>query len=424
MRALLVSMHYRPEPCDTRTSVLAAELVKQGHEATVLTSFPNYPFGRIYDGYRQRAVQRETIEGVNVVRVPMFPDHSTSVKRRALSYLSFGASASVIGPLAVPRPDLVWIHHPPLTTGVAGWWLSRLKRVPFVYEVHDLWPETLTSSGMVGDSGVTRAISRACSFLYRRAAAVVVTSPGMRSHLVSQGVDEGKVFVVPQWADESAPSVVERDAAFGASNHLAGKFNVVFTGNVGAAQSLDTVLGAAQILQTERDIQFVIVGAGVELDRLRAKAARMKNVRFLGQYPKEEMPQFFAWADALVVTLKRDPLFEITVPSKLQTYLRAGRPILCGVGGDAAAVVEESGAGLTFPAGDDLALARSVRRLASMLPEMREAIGASGRNAYEAKYSVARSMESYSQIFGSILNDRPELRILGSEPTVAQEEAA
>lgn len=404
-RLLFISMHYRPEPCDTRTSVLAREMARRGHRSTVLTSFPNYPFGKVYEGYRQRPWQREEIEGVDVVRVPMFPDHSRSIKRRGLSYVSFGASAALLGPLLTKRPDLVWIHHPPLTTGLAGWWLSKLKRVPFVYEIHDLWPETLKSTGMVNESGATRAIRRACDFLHRRAAAVVVTSPGMKRHLVAQGLDEGKVHVLPQWADEETMASEERSMEFGDRHGLAGKFNVVFTGNVGIAQGVGTILVAAQLLRSRPEVQFVIVGAGVELEGLKARAAAMglDNVRFLGQFPKAEVPQFLAWADAALIALKRDPLFEITVPSKTQAYLHAGRPILCGVAGDTARIVEEAGAGIAFSPEDPRSLAGAVVRLYEMPEAQREAFGQNGRAAYNSEFSVPALSDSYEALFEAVL---------------------
>lgn len=406
MKLLFLSMHYKPEPCDTRTSVLAQEMAKRGNECTVLTSFPNYPFGHVYEGYKQRLMQRSVVDGVEVVRVPMFPDHSRSIKRRALSYASFGASAGLIGPLATKRPDLVWIHHPPLTTGFAGWWLARLKRVPFVYEIHDLWPETLLSSGMVGEGRATRAIRSMCDFLHQRAAAVVVTSEGMKSHLVRQGLGEEKVQVVHQWADEKALAPVERNAEFGHANGLGGKFNIVFTGNVGAAQGIDTILGAALQLRHFHRIQFVIVGAGLELDQLREKTAamRLENVKFVGQVPKESVPDYLAWADGLLVMLKDDPLFTITIPSKTQAYMLAGRPLLCGVAGDTADIVDRTGSGLSFTPEDKYALADAVLDLFAMTEDERIQHGKSARLAYDAEFSVGRSVERYESLFARVLD--------------------
>jgi colanic acid biosynthesis glycosyl transferase WcaI len=409
LHVLFLSMHYKPEPCDTRTSELAQGMAARGHRATALTSFPNYPFGKVYDGYRQSLREKKRIDGVNVVRVPMVPDHSMSKKRRAISYLSFGASAAFLGALFTKRPDLLWIHHPPLTTGIAGYLLAKIKRVPYVYEIHDLWPETLVSTGMIREGRVTNAIQKVCDFLHKRAAAIVVTSNGMRDHLVSQGVAEHKVHVFHQWAREGEDEPAERSPAFAAQFGLEGKFNVLFTGNMGVAQGLDTVLDAAARLSDVSDLQIVMVGAGVELERLRERATSegLNNVKFVGQIPRESMPSMFAWADGLLVHLKNDPLFAITIPSKVQVYMAAGRPVLCGVAGDAADLVREFDCGLCFPPDDADAMASAIRELYRTSPERRVELGANARRAQEATSGHDMLLDRYEELFFALL-DRPK----------------
>lgn len=405
MKILFLSMHYRPEPCDTRTSQLARSFAARGHRVTALTSFPNYPFGKIYPGYRQKLWSREIQDGVELVRVPMIPDHSKSKKKRAISYLSFAASAAFLGALVTRRPELLWIHHPPLGTGLAGGFLAALKRVPYVYEIHDLWPETLISTGMIREGRLTRAIRRVCNFLYRRAAALVVTSTGMKRSLCAQGIPDEKIVVMPQWADEQTFAPVPRDDAFGAEHGLAGKFNILFTGNLGVAQRLETALDAAARLGDLSDLQIVFVGAGVELESLKslAKSRGLTNVRFLGQFPRETMPRFLAWADGLLAHLKRDPLFEITIPSKVQVYLSAGKPILCGVRGDAAELVGGHDAGLCFSPEDPEAMAAAMRALYRMSAEQRAEMGSNARAGYEATCSQATLVPRYEALFASIL---------------------
>lgn len=370
-----------------------------------MTSFPNYPFGKTYPGYRQKLWSREVEDGVELVRVPMIPDHSKSKKKRTISYLSFAASAAFIGALVTRRPDLLWIHHPPLGTGLAGGFIAALKRIPYVYEIHDLWPETLTSTGMIREGRITRTITRVCNFLYRRASALVVTSAGMKRRLCDQGIPDEKIVVMPQWADERTFAPVPRDEAFGLEHGLKGKFNVLFTGNVGIAQRLDTALDAAAMLDDLADLQIVIVGAGVELENLKsiAESRGLTNVRFLGQFPRETMPRFFAWADGLLAHLKRDPLFEITIPSKVQVYLSAGKPILCGVAGDAAELVDGHGAGICFPSEDPVAMANAMRALYDMSAEQRAEMGANARSGYESTCSQAALVPRYEALFANIL---------------------
>ena len=406
-------MHYKPEPCDTRTSQLAQGLAELGHESTALTSFPNYPFGKIYDGYKQRIRQNETIEGVNVVRVPMIPDHSMSKKKRALSYLSFGFSAALLGTFFTKRPDLIWIHHPPLTTGIAGYLLSKVKRVPYVFEIHDLWPETLMSTGMIKEGRVTRTIRKVCHFLHSRAKAVIVTSPGMKDHLAAQGLASGKIHVLPQWAPtESDPA--QRHLAFGVEKGLTGKFNVMFTGNLGLAQGLDTVIDAAARLRDLKDVQIVLVGAGVELARLQDRAANegIDNVKFVGQVNREDVRYYLAWADGLLVHLKRDPLFESTIPGKTQVYLAEGRPLLCGVAGDTANLVSSSNAGLCFEPEDSSSMADAIRNLHGMTSQERDGMGVNARGAYERYFSRKMLIARYETLFNVVLGNTPNLALV------------
>ncbi len=405
MNILFISMHYKPEPCDTRTSQLAAGMVKAGHRATVVTSFPNYPFGKIYDGYEQKLCRREQIDGVNVVRVPMFPDHSMSKKRRAVSYLSFGFAGAFLGSLFTRRPDLVWIHHPPLTTGIAGYLLAKIKRVPFVYEIHDLWPQTLVSTGMVKEGRLTQRIQRVCNFLHQRAAAIVVTSPGMKNQLIADGMDAKNIHVFPQWAQQETV-LTDKCPEVGLKYGLQGKFNVMFTGNMGIAQGLDTVLEAAKSLSDIQNLQITMVGAGVELDRLklRVEQEEIKNIQFTGQVTHQEVEALVPWADGLLVHLKRDPLFAITIPSKTQMYMASGRPILCGVDGDTANLVSESNGGICFRAENFLAMANSIRQLFLLSETEREALGCNARRGYEAHCSKRVLLNQYEMLFADILN--------------------
>ena len=397
-------MHYKPEPCDTRTSHLAEGMAELGHDSSVLTSFPNYPFGKIYDGYRQRLLERTTIKGVQVTRVPMFPDHSLSKVRRAFSYLSFGLSSSFLGTFFTRKPDLIWIHHPPLTTGIAGYLLSKIKRVPYVYEIHDLWPQTLVSTGMIGEGKITRLIQRMCDFLHHRAAAVIVTSEGMRQQTIRDGIEPSKIVVIPQWSQQEAQSTV-KDDQIGKQFGLKGKFNILFTGNLGVAQNLDTVLDAAKSLRDLPDLQILIMGDGVESERLRSRVAEegIENISFTGQVTQEVVQSAVPWADGLLIHLKKDPLFAMTIPSKTQSYLASGRPILCGVDGDAASIVSSSNAGICFRPDNPEEMARAIRLLYSMSVGERNQLGVNARNGYEAVCSKAILLQRYDDLFRRVV---------------------
>ncbi|NDJ86163.1 MAG: glycosyltransferase family 4 protein, partial [Chloroflexi bacterium] len=340
--------------------------------------------------------------GVRVLRHPLYPDHSRSGIKRALSYLSFMLVAAVLGPVLCGKTDILWVYHPPLTTGVAGWWLSLWRRAPFVYEIQDMWPESLTATGMISNKSILGVLGRIARFIYRRARAMTVISPGFKENLITKGVPPHKVHVVPNWTDERIYGPTSRDVSVGQDFELAGRFNVVFAGNMGPAQGLQTVIEAAQQLLDVPEIQFVFIGDGLALQGLQESAHGLSNVSFIDRQPAENMPGFFAWADALLVHLRSDPLFAITIPSKTLAYLASGRPIICAVAGDGAEVVRQANAGLICPPEDPDALAKTVRTLYTMQPAEREAMGEAGRQAYLAHYRREKAVDRYEQLFEEI----------------------
>ncbi|MGH9603531.1 MAG: glycosyltransferase family 4 protein, partial [Terriglobales bacterium] len=359
LRILLLSQFYSPEPLYKMPS-LAQELARRGHTVTVLTGFPNYPTGKLYPGYRVSMLASEEQEGVRVLRVPLYPDHSRSTVLRSANYLSFAASATLLGPVFAPSTDLIWTC-PPMTVGIPAWWLGLLAHVPFVYEVQDMWPETVAATAMLSNGLALGVLASLARFVYRRAAAVTVVSPGFRENLIAKGVPPHKVHLIPNWADDDLYHPLSPDLKLAEEFGLNGRFNVMFAGNLGAAQGLEHVLAAAARLRDLPEIQFVIVGSGLAEPALRAQAEAegLASVRFLGQHPATRMVHFLALADVLLVHLRRDPLFDITIPSKTLAYLACGRPILSATSGDAADVVREAGAGLVCPPEDAEALAQA-----------------------------------------------------------------
>jgi glycosyltransferase involved in cell wall biosynthesis len=347
-----------------------------------------------------------------VLRVPLYPDHSRSGLRRILNYLSFALSASSIGAALCGPADVMWVYHPPLTVGIPAWWIGWLRRIPFIYEVQDMWPETLAATGMLPSSTVAKWLGVLARFVYRRAAAITVISPGFKRNLIEKGVPADKIHVIPNWADEDVYRPVRRDEALAAEYGLSEHFNVMFGGYIGAAQTLENVLHAAERLRDILAVQFVLIGGGIDVDGLRQMAheRRLPNVRFIGRQPAERMPYFFAWADALLVHLKRDPLFEITIPSKTIAYLACGRPIITCTTGDAADVVRDAGAGLVCAPEDPAALAQAVRELMAMPVEQRDTLGQAGRQAYLQKYTRAVLVEKYVKLLEETAKMRKKRR--------------
>lgn len=404
MRLLTLSQWYDPEP-NFKGLALATALQAKEHTVTAVTGFPNYPSGKIYPGYRLRWRQWETMNGVRVLRVPLYPDHSYSGVKRILNYFSFALSASTLGAALCGPADVMWVYHPPLTVGIPAWWIGLLRRIPFVYEVQDLWPETLAATGMFRSAAAASWMNRLAQFVYRRAAAITVISPGFKRNLIAKGVPAEKIHVISNWADEELYRPVARDESLAFESGLANRFNIMFAGNIGAAQALETVLEAAELLRDLPRAQFVLIGDGVSVKALRQATQErgLSNVRWIDRQPAERMSHWFALADVMLVHLKRDPLFEITIPSKTMAYLACGRPILCAVAGDTADLVRSAGAGITCAPQDPPELAHAVRDLYAMSCEQREAMGEAGRRAFLENYTQAVLVNRYEALFKDVV---------------------
>jgi colanic acid biosynthesis glycosyl transferase WcaI len=390
MRVLLLTQWFQPEPA-LKGLPFATALAHRGHEVHVLTGFPNYPGGRVYPGYHVRPVQREMMDGISVLRVPLFPSHDRSAVRRSANYLSFMASASTLGACLLPSVDVAYAYHPPLTVGLAATALRLLRGVPFVFDVQDLWPDTVVATGMLPRGPMVAALDVACRVVYRQAARIVVLSPGFKTALVERRVPAEKVDVVYNWCDEASLVDTQPEPATADALGMAGRFNVVFAGTMGLAQGLETVLETAALLACRAPtVQFVLLGGGVQVERLRqqAEAMGLGNVLFLPQRSQAEAAKVLALADALLVHLRDDPLFAITIPSKTQAYLAIGKPIIMAVRGDAADLVRKAGAGLTCAPGSAPEMARAVETLLEMSGEMRDSMGASGRGYYRRELSL------------------------------------
>ncbi len=388
MKILILTQWYPPEP-GLLIQELAQTLIAYGHQVTVLTGFPNYPSGQLYPGYRLQLLQREMIAGVPVVRVPLYPEHSHSGIKRAINYLSFAASAAALGWFSVSKPDVMFVYHPPLTIGIPAYILSHLWRIPFIYQIQDMWPETFSATGMLNNAAVLKGIGSFAMWVYEKAATICVISPGFCENLIKKGVPADKVHVISNWVDPDTYYVADPDSALAKELGMSNRFNVMFAGNIGEAQGLEAVLEAAKLLRDLKDVQFVLVGDGVALPKLTKMASDhgLNNILFLGHYPQDRMPALYALADVLLVHLKDDPLFRNTIPHKTMTYLASGKPILAAVAGDTAKVVTEAGAGLGCPPGNPAALAEAVRKLYDLDREELRRMGMNGRRAAQNLYS-------------------------------------
>lgn len=350
MRILFLTQFFQPEPMFKGLPFVKA-LMARGHTVEVLTGFPNYPGGKLYPGYRVRCFQEERIEGIRVVRVPLYPSHDRSGVRRIANYLSFGASAALLGPWLVNRPDVIYVYN--LVTLSPAWRLLRQRfGCPVVLDVQDLWPESVTMSGMLRNRALNRLLKAGCSRAYRSADRIVAQSPGFSRHLKALGFPAEQMDLIYNWCEEGSVDLTSEEMRrIRTENGFANRFNVLFAGTMGKAQALDCVIDAARSIATQApEVMFTLLGGGIEVERLKERAAGLKNVQFLARCPAAQAARIAAASDALLVHLKRDPLFSITIPSKTQAYFHAGKPILMGVEGDAAYLVQEAKGGFCFEA--------------------------------------------------------------------------
>jgi len=406
----MLTQWFDPEPF-FKGLPFAKELVALGHEVEVITGFPNYPSGKVYPGYRLRLFQREILEGLPVLRVFLFPSHNRSSLQRILNYISFAISASLFGTILSKPADIVYVYHPPGTVGLPALVMKLLKKVPYVYDIQDLWPEAVEASGMLKNRMLLRLLGFWCSLVYHFADRIVVQCPGFKEALVSKGVPEDKINVIYNWCDDTCVPDECRDEKLAEELGFTGHFNIVFAGTMGKAQGLEAVLDAAKIVHHDKpEIQFVFIGGGTEVDDLEKMARReyLENVIFLERRPISEIWGILDLADVLLVHLSDNPLFAISIPSKTQAYLAAGKPILMGVKGDAENLLLEAKAGLTCVPGDPYSIAEVACKLFSMPRNNLREYGANGKRFYEKCLSMKVGAKAFERVFMDVVNNKDQ----------------
>lgn len=351
MRILFVSNYFPPEvnaPA-TRTYEHAKQWVQDGHEVEVLTSVPNFPEGRVYEGYENRLVH-ETIDGIDVTRVPMYVTSNEGIVKRSLSYLSFMCSAWWHG-RGVQRPDVVVATSPQFFAGVGGYLLHRHLEVPFVLEVRDLWPESIVAVGaMRRNSVVIQVLERLERFLYEQSDHIVVVTDAFKRFITAKGIREDKVTVLKNGVDLdvwNAPLDEVKVAALREKHDLEGKFVASYIGTIGMAHRVDVLFEAARRC-TDSDVVFMVVGTGAEREELarRQAALQLPNFRLVDKVPKEEVPYLLELTDVSIVHLRKSPLFETVIPSKIFETMATKTPIVLGVEGETKEIIEAAGAGI------------------------------------------------------------------------------
>lgn len=404
LRILFVTQWFDPEPV-LKGMHFAQALAKRGHTIEVVTGFPNYPGGRLYDGYRIRPIMRETHGMVQVTRLALFPSHSHRKLGRIANYISFWLSTFLYLLFLAPRADVLYAYHPPITVGLAAAMARVFRRTPTVLDVQDMWPDTLRATGMIGNPLALRIIGTVSAWVYRHVDRINVISPGFARVLQNRGVSVGKIDMVFNWAPEVPDSKPMEVQPFNSAH----RFRLLFAGNMGPAQGLEAVLHAAARVQVQdAGIGFYFLGAGISVEALKAQAVTLglDNVVFLPRVGLNVVSSYLQAADALLVHLSKDPLFEITIPSKTQAYLAAGKPIILAVAGDAADLISRSGAGVTVPPENPEALAAAVLEMAALPYHARAELGSKARTFYRDELSLARAVSRLETIFWQMVARR------------------
>lgn len=405
MKILIWSQYFWPE--NFRINELATALHNNDIDVTVLTGKPNYPDGEIFHGYTAAGMCREEFSGMEVVRVPMLPRRNRSSLGLILNYLSFIFSGYIFAPAALRRKrfDLIFVYAPsPLLQALPAIFMAWIKRVPLVLWVQDLWPESLIATGFVKNNILLFCVRLVVRYIYHHSDLILIQSEAFRfpiSRLVS---NTKKIVYYPNSSADYEPISDPKPHKDKIASDIKNSFSVIFAGNIGVAQSCGTILAAAARLQQYSDIKFYLVGSGSEAAALAREIEEIKlsNVIMTGYLSPDRMPKLFSVASVLLVTLGDDPALTSTIPSKMQNYLAAGKPIIASLNGEGARIVDEAQAGISCPAEDAESLANAVFRLYEMMPSNLDRLGINGRKYFSAHFDFQKRLQELIEHFGHV----------------------
>ena len=395
MRILVVTQYFWPE--NFKINDVVNSLVELGHEVEVFTGKPNYPGGKFYEGYGWNNKNTETFNGnIKVNRVNLLPRGKSGGVRLFLNYFSFAFMGCLKAMSYKGDFDVIFVYEPsPVTVGLPAVVLKRKLNIPIVFWVQDLWPQSIIDAGGINNSTVIGLMGSLTKWIYSRCNLILIQSEAFKEVLVKQGVSLSKIKFHPNSVENFfKPKVKNTDF----EKYFPKGFNIVFAGNIGKSQGFETIIKAAkEVSKYDSNINWIIVGDGRKRKESEEKVKKLsldKNVLFLGSYPLQSMPDFYAHADALLVSLKTSPIFKLTIPSKMQSYLACGKPVLACLEGEGARIVTESNSGLSCLPDDFIELSKTVLKLSKMTKTELESMGENGRDFYLKNYE--RNMLSKS----------------------------
>ena len=400
MKILIVSQYFWPE--NFRINDLAIGLQERGHQIHVLTGKPNYPNGDFYKGYSFLKRGNEEYKGMRIFRSTLFPRGNGSGLKLMMNYFSFAFFTSIKALFHKEKYDLVFVYEPsPITVGIPAIVLAKKLKIPIYFWVQDLWPESVSAAGQLNNKIVLKSLNNLTKWIYKNSKLVLIQSEGFREYILNQGVRDSKIVYYPNSTESLYNIVKPKDEI----SKLIPKvpFSIMFAGNIGESQDFENILEAAKILKDKtNDIHFVVLGNGRKKDFIIQKIEEYKlesNFHLLGAFPVNTMPHFFACADVLLVTLKKSRIFSLTIPSKVQSYLACGKPIIGALDGEGARVILDSKAGLVAPSGDSKKLAKKIFEFYHINKQDREKLGENARKYYEEHFEREKLLTKLVDLF-------------------------
>jgi glycosyltransferase involved in cell wall biosynthesis len=379
LRILIVSQYFWPE--NFRINDLAISLTKRGHEITILTGVPNYPDGKVFKDFSLSPKKFENFKGVSIVRVPLITRGSSNV-RLFLNYISYAISASIFGLWKIRKKsfDVIFVYQPsPITSAIPAIIIKYIKKLPLAIWVLDIWPDSLKAVKIIQSKFLLKIIGYLVSFIYKNCNLILVQSSSFAPKIRKYVPNKIPINYFPGWADLVFQTSSKKKAAEIVQDNYS--FNIMFAGNIGDAQDFDAILASAVLLKNNKNIKWYILGKGRKFSWVKeqVKHLGLEDVFFMmGQFPPERMASFFAHADALLITLRSHPLFAITIPAKVQTYLASGKPILAMLDGEGASILDQSESGIVVPSGDFRGLANAISLMSNMSSKSRKKFGLNG----------------------------------------------
>ena len=406
MQVTFICHYFHPEIGAPAARVLetAREWVKMGHEVQVVTCFPNHPTGVIPEKYRGKWSCRESLQGIEIYRSYVFATPNQGIVKRTLGHLSFMLSSLIWSLPKTGKADVIIVSSPTLFSVISAFVYSRLKKVPFVFEVRDLWPAIFVDLGIIRNRTLIRILESMEMFLYEKAAKIVVVTEAFRKDLIQREITESKVEVVTNGADTDLYNPMVDGGSIRRELGLTGEFLCMYIGAHGISHGLSSIVEAADLLAESRDLHFLFVGEGAEKEAVEALACEKKlsNITFLPGQAKERVPLFYAASDICMVPLRDVELFKGFIPSKIFEILAAGKPIVGSVRGEAYDILKDSGAALLVPPEDSAAMAEAIIRLKDDRVLVKT-MGETGRRYVMENYSRQGLSRVYERILQEVV---------------------